>query len=122
MRVRNDWQRFSIATLLLFLVSGFAISPPEYHRSPSANSRSRVARAVRLDDHDLEHTLAAPELASDLGTSDRGDGSPAFEALFPPGPGSRVILPFAGYVLPDTFSSASHPSFSKYSGRAPPSC
>lgn len=120
MRVRHDWKRLSIATLLLFLFAEFAISPPEYHRRNSTAKRSRVTRTVRLDDQDHDHLLVASELAFDLDTSSRSVNSPPFEALLPPGSAWNSLAEFAEFVRPFAPAGFSAVSSRPDSGRAPP--
>jgi hypothetical protein len=120
MRVRDDWKRFSVATLLLCLFAAFAISPPEYHRCGSSN-RTRTARAARLDDHDHDHALGATDLSYDIDSSDRGDDRPAFETLLPPGGFAPVALAYAGAVVTPAKQFPSSVDFLFQPGRGPPS-
>ena len=119
MRVRSDWRRFSVATLLLCLLAALAVSAPEYARRTSSQ-RQRTNRAVRLDDHDADHALAAVDLQADLKPGNPGDG-PDFEACLPSGvltrgtpPTTRAVTP-PGRIASSVFLLACIPS------RAPPS-
>ena len=120
--MRDDWKRFSLATLLLCLVAGFAISPPEYHLRPSAGKRVRNARAPRLDDHEHDHALAIADHGFDASGSHSGD-NPTFQSLLPPGvlTWPTALVPF-GKVLAPSFVLPSETSASLSSGRSPPSC
>lgn len=119
MRVRNDWRRLSVATLLLCLFAAFAVSPPEYHR-PNSGNRPRTSRAARAGDCDKDHSLGAVDLSYDLDSADRGNNRPLFESLLPPGALQRVVLPSAGRVnlfSPRLLAAALSPL---NSGRSPP--
>lgn len=120
MRVRTDWKRLSIAALLLFLFAKFAISPPEYHRRSSSNSRSRVARTVRVDDHDHEHSLVASGLSYELDSSNRGADCPPFSTLLPPGNLVYIFASVLEYVRPFTPADPTVVSLRPDSGRGPP--
>jgi hypothetical protein len=118
MRVRHDKQKFSVAALLLCLVAGFAVSPPEYLHTKTPQ-RGRISRAAALDDHDPDHSLDAPSLSGDLAGPSMQDMpfgiSVLPEGYFfsrpegPPGP-----LPVAAAVQAFNFSLPIR------SGRAPP--
>lgn len=75
-----------MASLLLCLFVAFAVSPPEaFYRTHSGN-RNRAPRAVRLDDHDHDHTLEAIQTGFDFLASPPGDGD-RLVAVLP----SRVV-------------------------------
>jgi len=90
MRVRNDKPRFSVAALLLCLFAAFAISPPDYFRA-GTSSRSRASRTVRLDDHDLDHSLDIASISADLAGMPLHD-QPFGYAILP----SRAVLSGSG--------------------------
>ncbi|HYO81561.1 MAG TPA: hypothetical protein VES20_09180 [Bryobacteraceae bacterium] len=96
MRVRGDWKQLTIASLLLGLLATLAVTSLEYARR-SGPQRNRTARAVRLDDHDCDHALAAPELAFDLQACDHGDGPDAAFTLAGPVCAAAALV-FSGSV------------------------
>jgi hypothetical protein len=118
MRVRHDKQRFSVAAVLLCLVAGFAVSPPEYLRT-NVSQRTRACRTVRLDDHDLDHALDVASLSSDLSGIPIED-LPFGVAVLP------VVRSFSRPEWPPGILSAApavhifNPSLQIRSGRPPP--
>lgn len=119
MSVRRDQQRFSVAALLLFLLTAFAISPPEalYRGQPN---RTRASRTVRLDDHDHDHSQEAVQLLSDSTRDGQGDGFDI--AALPAGVSTALQVVLAGGELIPALSSPSYLVSCRrpYRGRAPP--
>ena len=124
MRVRDDWQRFSISAILLLLSAGFAITPPDCYRFQNAGRRTRPGRMVWAHSHDRYQPLAGTALETDHHSSDevRPDDSRTRGALLPQSqsPGLPVTAarrtPDDGRLIP--FAICCSP----WSGRAPPTC
>jgi hypothetical protein len=119
MRVRKDRQKFSVASLLLCLVVAFAVSPPESFCRTAAGQRNRLARTVRLDDHDHDHVVEASHTTFEAGDSNDGGNGLHF-AILP----ARQLISFAGgppgEVLVDPASRPFTPVVARLRGRSPP--
>jgi hypothetical protein len=72
-------RQITVASVLLLLLGMFALNPLEY-RGRTQASRHRTARAVRVDDHDTDHSRWQAH-AFDLNHTDEQGDSPAVAVL-----------------------------------------
>lgn len=118
MRIRDDKQRFSVATLLLCLLAAFAVSPPEACNRTQGGRSTRTVRAVRLDDHDHDHALEAGNLSFDLNSVQANDRPLPFLL---PHLEQHSTFAFVGIVAPVVRTVAACRFAAPSRGRAPPS-
>lgn len=84
MRVRDDWQRFSIAAILLLLIAVCAIAPPDCYRFQNGG-RTRTGRMWKSGNQDRDQGVVDTHLCfgPDLSDPEVDGNSRAFNALLP---------------------------------------
>jgi hypothetical protein len=115
MRVHREQNKFTIAALLVCLLTAVALSAPE-----GLHVRSRTSRAARATDHDHDHSLEAASFATAFHSADQGDGRNAVSHT-----ASASLLPvrneqFCGIVSPRGFVARVSRLPGRMLGRAPP--